>query len=217
MSALLNARRRKAHPNGWGKPSIKDCVLDLARRYSIQNNVTSALEWNALIHRVGGKLYGNERNHNLYNLLLPRRGGYYGNRDADYEIVVQGSWGRMPQSKEELDADDAQRRYAEETAEQEEELRLKRVAHLPELGDLGPELDPANPDPRAHIYFLIKTGTVVYVGETSRLGNRIRAHNKDKTKSFNSFKAIEAPLDVRERQALERLYIEKFTPEYNKN
>jgi ADP-ribose pyrophosphatase YjhB (NUDIX family) len=124
--------------------------------------------------------------------------------------------GRMPQSKEELDADNARREFEEETDRQAEELRLKRIAGLPDLEDLGPELDPDNPDPRAHIYFLIRNGTVVYVGETTRLGNRIRAHKNDKAKSFNSFKAIEAPLDTGERMARESLFIEKFLPEYNK-
>jgi hypothetical protein len=60
------------------------------------------------------------------------------------------------------------------------------------------------------IYFLVRDGIVVYVGQTAGLGQRIRAH---KLKQYDSVWIVEAAPD--ELNTLEAYWIGELAPEYN--
>ena len=62
------------------------------------------------------------------------------------------------------------------------------------------------------IYFLIKNNKVVYVGKSENIGLRVRVHKY--SKDFDSFTIINC--DSSELKNLERDYIFKFLPKYNK-
>lgn len=61
------------------------------------------------------------------------------------------------------------------------------------------------------VYFLIKSGRIVYVGQSVQVATRIESHKN--TKDFDSFSFITC--DVRELDYLESFYIFKFSPPLN--
>lgn len=60
----------------------------------------------------------------------------------------------------------------------------------------------------AGIYFLIKTGKVIYVGETSDLYDRLRTHTSRKDKDFDRFTVVECSKVV--AHDLKMAYVRKF-------
>ena len=68
------------------------------------------------------------------------------------------------------------------------------------------------------LYFLMKGKTVVYIGQTSNLFQRIKDHLK--TKDFDSVKYTHFPnirkyYNITKRMRLERKYIQKYRAKYN--
>jgi hypothetical protein len=66
---------------------------------------------------------------------------------------------------------------------------------------------------RPAIYFLIKDGKVVYVGQSKNVNERIGDHITRRSKPFDAYYAVYC--DANEINATERGYIEKFQPLYN--
>jgi len=62
------------------------------------------------------------------------------------------------------------------------------------------------------IYFLIKDNSVVYVGQSKNMVERIHAHARDK--DFDSYYFLE--VDSNELNNFEAMYITLYQPEYNK-
>jgi hypothetical protein len=62
-----------------------------------------------------------------------------------------------------------------------------------------------------HVYFLLKDEVVVYVGQSSNVSSRIKAHKADK--DFDTFKVLEC--EEHELNATEALLIKAFIPKYN--
>jgi len=63
------------------------------------------------------------------------------------------------------------------------------------------------------IYFLIKDGIIVYVGQSKKVFSRIEAHREDPKKDFDAacyFECKENELDI-----FERVLIQAFWPKYN--
>lgn len=63
-----------------------------------------------------------------------------------------------------------------------------------------------------YVYFLLKDGNVVYVGQTDNILNRIKSHQKNK--DFNNVAYIITTKD--KVNYLENYYIMKYEPFYNK-
>lgn len=63
-----------------------------------------------------------------------------------------------------------------------------------------------------YVYFLLKDGNVVYVGQTDNILNRIKSHQKNK--NFNNVAYITTTKD--KLNYLENYYIMKYEPFYNK-
>lgn len=63
------------------------------------------------------------------------------------------------------------------------------------------------------IYFLIRGGRVVYIGQTQHPRSRISNHKSDK--EFDSHRLIECAFD--KLNHYESRWINRFKPEYNKN
>lgn len=61
------------------------------------------------------------------------------------------------------------------------------------------------------VYFLIRDGAIVYVGQSNNVYSRVRSHKKDKT--FDRIAVIECK--EKELLHLEKLYIKKFKPILN--
>ena len=70
------------------------------------------------------------------------------------------------------------------------------------------------PDILCGVYFLIKKGEVVYVGQSKQFYSRLMQHVHDDDKEFDSYTFIVC--DPEEVNALERNYIKRFKPRYNK-
>ncbi|MFW6281710.1 MAG: GIY-YIG nuclease family protein [bacterium] len=64
------------------------------------------------------------------------------------------------------------------------------------------------------IYKLIQDDEIVYIGQSLNCERRIGTHLKSDDKDFNSFEII--PCKEQELDELEREYINKYEPEYNK-
>lgn len=74
-------------------------------------------------------------------------------------------------------------------------------------------LAAANPRERLYgVYFLIKEGRVVYVGQSHNVAARLDAHAHTR-KGFDSYTYICCP--AHERDLLESLYIHMLQPAYN--
>lgn len=84
------------------------------------------------------------------------------------------------------------------------ELQAKILATLPQV-----ELDA----PIRAVYFLIRGRRVVYVGQTTDLVDRIRAHVGEETKLFDSVRYLAMP--VGNLNLVEREFIIRLQPEYN--
>lgn len=83
----------------------------------------------------------------------------------------------------------------------------------PALADVGPvrRLNPVHP---CIVYFLLRQGEVVYVGQTSSAWpERIATHLNEGTKDFDDVWYLE--VERRELSAVEAFYIRHFQPEYN--
>lgn len=66
------------------------------------------------------------------------------------------------------------------------------------------------------IYFLYDNDTIVYIGKSKNLASRILAHTDDGVKIFNSYKILIIPKNEN-LTMIEKFYIEKYKPKYNKN
>ena len=66
----------------------------------------------------------------------------------------------------------------------------------------------------AGIYLLLRDSAVVYVGQSLSAYGRVRQHQLEGTKAFDRFTVIRCPVSALD--ALERAYIAKFQPEYNR-
>ena len=64
------------------------------------------------------------------------------------------------------------------------------------------------------IYFLKHNGTVVYVGKSVNVSNRILSHLAEKTKVFTDFTFISCPKEL--LNETETAYIYKYDPVFNK-
>jgi len=70
--------------------------------------------------------------------------------------------------------------------------------------------------PGITIYFLIRSGDVVYVGKSeSSLFNRINSHIKDDEKEFSSVFAVEVDDMEFTLDEIEHAFISYYQPEYN--
>jgi hypothetical protein len=65
------------------------------------------------------------------------------------------------------------------------------------------------------VYFLIKDLSIVYVGKSSNIHQRIATHVQDKAKEFD--RVFILPCPEPECSRLEAHYITRFNPKYNKN
>ena len=63
------------------------------------------------------------------------------------------------------------------------------------------------------VYFLYRKGTLVYVGESGNIFERIGKHIKEKLKDFDEFEYME--LEEIERKEMEAFLINIIRPEYN--
>ena len=86
--------------------------------------------------------------------------------------------------------------------------KLLRVADI--LQGSKPVTDLAHPC----IYFLIKDWQIVYVGQSVSIYARLQNHRTDKTKDWDRFAIIPAPIDMLDE--LELAYYEQFLPSQNK-
>lgn len=68
--------------------------------------------------------------------------------------------------------------------------------------------------PKEGLYALCKYGEIVYIGQSNNILRRIGEHAGCKEKEFDSFMYIRCD-DKKERDKLERHWIEKFQPKYN--
>jgi len=66
------------------------------------------------------------------------------------------------------------------------------------------------------IYFLIKNSKIIYIGESENLMRRIAEHINSSEINFDSFAILATENNRATRNKLERLYINKFNPWYNK-
>lgn len=64
------------------------------------------------------------------------------------------------------------------------------------------------------VYFLEKSNKVVYCGQTGNLAKRIAQHFADKEKVFDNVFFLKVP--QRDRNKVERAWINKLSPKYNK-
>jgi len=70
-------------------------------------------------------------------------------------------------------------------------------------------------DPICCIYFLVRSGEVVYVGQTSDLVTRIRSHRSEGTKQFDFARYL--VMDEETLNNAEKYFFELFEPVYNGN
>jgi hypothetical protein len=63
------------------------------------------------------------------------------------------------------------------------------------------------------VYFLVKGGQVVYVGQSRCVAGRIATHHANTSRPFDSWSWL--PCDKSQLDTLERLYITALVPEYN--
>jgi len=93
--------------------------------------------------------------------------------------------------------------------------------HTKYLIDLKPysELDIFSKSSRilpkySGVYFLINNNSIVYVGKASKISNRLTTHKKSNW-GWNQFAYIECKTSL-DRDILEKFYIGKYKPKYNK-
>src|SRR5262245_40340382 len=90
----------------------------------------------------------------------------------------------------------------------------KDLEQLQESFLASPFLGCAHP-PKVGVYGLYQGRSLVYVGESSSIKLRLRAHAlRDDGLSFDAWRAIEAP-DIETRKNLERSLINRFHPKWN--
>jgi hypothetical protein len=65
--------------------------------------------------------------------------------------------------------------------------------------------------PPSSVYFLLQSGTVVYVGQSNKLHSRIEAHRRDK--EFD--RVLYVPVPTEELDAVENRFIVALKPIYN--
>jgi excinuclease UvrABC nuclease subunit len=82
----------------------------------------------------------------------------------------------------------------------ESSIRIKRKPHI------------------SGIYFLIKNEEIIYIGQAHNVHSRIYTHRKNKRLNFDSYKIIEIKSfkGLLNLCALEKAYIEKYKPKFNK-
>lgn len=68
--------------------------------------------------------------------------------------------------------------------------------------------------PGACVYFLTFEGRVVYVGKSTSLASRIQAHKSERFKVFDQVFYIS--VDPKDLDSIERKFIKKFLPKYNR-
>lgn len=66
------------------------------------------------------------------------------------------------------------------------------------------------------VYFLTYEGELVYIGKTNNLFNRLSAHIAENKKTFDDYFIAIFDTDSDSLIHIERIYIEKYTPMYNK-
>ena len=66
------------------------------------------------------------------------------------------------------------------------------------------------------VYFLTYEGELVYIGKTNNLFNRLSAHIAENKKSFDDYCIAIFDTDSESLTHIERIYIEKYLPMYNK-
>lgn len=67
----------------------------------------------------------------------------------------------------------------------------------------------------AGVYFLIKKYKIVYVGQSVNVIQRVRSHRSEGVKDFDAYNFILCKPE--ELNALESIYIHRFSPEHNQN
>lgn len=63
------------------------------------------------------------------------------------------------------------------------------------------------------VYFLIDNQTIVYVGQSNNVGNRVLVHKQEGRIKFDKFSYIQCELD--ELNIIESLYIHAYRPKHN--
>lgn len=67
---------------------------------------------------------------------------------------------------------------------------------------------------RPGVYFLIRQNKIVYVGQSRDVYSRVQSHRAERRIEFDRFKFLDVA--VADLNTVERFYIAKFDPEYNR-